>query len=406
MSPFSVKDIRKDFPNLRCQVHNKPLVYFDNAATTFKPQCVIDSLVHHYTSETSNVHRGVHTLSEKATMAYESVRVKTQQFIKARDDKEIIFTKGTTDAINCVAQSLGQSLGPCDEILISCMEHHSNIVPWQMICEQRGCSLKVIPINDKGELIYDEFKKLLTERTKLVSIVYISNSLGSINPIKSMIAEAHRLDVPVLVDAAQAVSQLRIDVQDLDCDFLAFSSHKLFGPTGVGVLYGKTRFLETMPPYQGGGDMIKTVSFEGTVYNTIPYKFEAGTPNIAGVIGFGVALSYVEGFDWDAMQRYKKDVFMYATDKLKGIEGLRIIGEADNKAGIISFIIDNIHAHDIGVLLDQQGVAVRTGHHCTMPVMKHFNISSTTRVSLSCYNTKEEVDKLFKALQQSKDILS
>ncbi len=404
MGNFNVEAIRTDFPNLNVPVHGKPLVYLDNGATTLKPQSVIDAINHHYTQETSNVHRGVHTLSQLATSAYEGARVKVQKFLNAASEREIIFTKGTTDAINLVAASLGDTLTTGDEILITEMEHHSNIVPWQILCKKKGCNLKVAPINDQGELILDEFKKLLSPKTKIVAIVYMSNSLGTINPVEEIIKLAHANGTPVLLDAAQAVSHTHIDVKALDCDLLAFSSHKLFGPTGCGVLYGKESLLNDLSPYQGGGDMIEKVSFAGTTFNTLPYKFEAGTPNIAGVIGLGAAIDYIEKVDWEGMQQHKKELLTYATEQLEQIEGLRIIGTAVNKIAILSFVIDNIHAHDLGTLIDQEGVAVRTGHHCTMPVMEHFGITATTRASFSWYNTHEEIDILVKAIKQAKEI--
>ncbi|MFT5387049.1 MAG: cysteine desulfurase/selenocysteine lyase [Candidatus Omnitrophota bacterium] len=407
MKPFDVKTIRKDFPNLNVSVCDKPVVYLDNAATTFKPQCVIDAITNHYTNETSNVHRGVHTLSEKATSAYEGARGTIQKFINAEHEKEIIFTKGTTDAINLVAASYGRPfLNKGDEILITAMEHHSNIVPWQMLCEEKGCILKVIPINDRGELLVDDLDTYLTNKTKFVSVVYISNSLGTINPVKTIIDRAHALNVPVLLDGAQAVTHARIDVQKLDCDFFVFSGHKLFGPTGCGVLYGKKALLEQMAPYQGGGDMIKTVSFKGTVYNDLPYKFEAGTPNIAGFIGLDAAIKYVQDFDWDAIKAHKKELLDYATDQLSAIENLKIIGTASDKTSVISFVIKDVHAHDLGTLVNHEGVAVRTGHHCTMPVMEFFNISATSRASFSWYNTKEEVDTLVRAIKQAQAIFN
>ena len=402
MASFNVETIRKDFPNLKQEVNGKPLVYLDNAATTFKPQCVIDTICSHYQNDVSNVHRGVHTLSERATAAYESARDSIRSFINAKDSKEVIMTSGTTESINLVAQAFGRSkLNKGDEILISEMEHHSNIVPWQMLCEEKECILKVIPINDQGELIYEEYLKLLNEKTKLVAIVYISNSLGTINPVKKMIEEAHKVSALVLVDAAQAISHCTCDVQDLDSDFLAFSSHKLFGPTGVGVLYGKESILNEMPPYKGGGDMIASVTFEKTLYNVLPYKYEAGTPNISGVIGLAAAIRYVESIGLENVQQHKKDLLEYAHGELAKIESLRFIGSAANKTSIISFVHPAIHAHDMGTLTDQEGVAIRTGHHCTQPVMKHFKIPATSRASISIYNTKEEIDQLVFAVKKA-----
>lgn len=405
MSTLDVNRIRADFPNLNVSVHGKPLVYLDNGATTFKPKQVIDAVNHHYTKQTSNVHRGLHQLSEQATSAYEGARVDVQKFLNAANEKEIIFTKGTTDAINLIASSLGETLTSGDEIIISAMEHHSNIVPWQMLCEKKGCILKIAPIDDDGEIILDQLASLINEKTKLISVVYISNSLGTINPVEKIIAMAHANNALVLLDAAQAVSHFRIDVQALDCDFLAFSAHKLFGPTGCGVLYGKESILDALPPYQGGGDMIETVSFEKTTYNVLPYKFEAGTPNIAGVIGLGAAIKYIETFDWTQITTHKEALLKEATAALQQIEGLKIIGTARQKAPIISFIMDDLHAHDLGTLVNQEGVAVRTGHHCTMPIMQRYGINATTRASFSWYNTPQEIDTLVKALKQAQSIL-
>ena len=402
---FNVTKIRKDFPNLRVKVHGKPLVYLDNAATTFKPQCVIDAIEKHYKTGTSNIHRGVHTLSEKATLAFEGAREKIQKFLNAAKPSEIIFTRGTTESINLVANSYGRAfLKAGDQILISEMEHHSNIVPWQMLCEEKGCVLKVAPINDNGELIWEEFLKLLGPKTKFVSLVYISNSLGTVNPIKKIITAAHKFDIPVLVDAAQAVNHRPIDVQELDCDFLAFSGHKLFGPTGVGVLYGKTALLERMPPYQGGGDMIASVTFEKTIYNVLPHKFEAGTPNVADVIGLGAAIDYINSLGLENIGSYEKELLDYGTAVLKKIPSLKLIGTAKEKVAVLSFVLPHIHAHDVGTLIDQEGIAIRTGHHCTQPVMKHFGVPATSRVSLAFYNTKEELDKLAKAILKTKEI--
>ncbi|MCA9408348.1 MAG: cysteine desulfurase [Candidatus Omnitrophica bacterium] len=402
---LNIDNIRKEFPNLAVKVHNKPLIYFDNAATTLKPQVVIDAVTAHYRSYTSNVHRGVHALSEKATAAYEGAREKVKTFINAPKSAQIIFTRGTTESINLVAQSFGRKfLNKGDEILISAMEHHSNIVPWQMLCEERGCVLKVIPMNDKGELIYEEFLRLLSDKTKFISIVYISNSLGTINPVKDIIDQARQRNIPVLVDAAQAITHGPIDVQSLDCDFLAFSAHKMYGPTGVGVLYGKESLLNQMPPYQGGGDMISSVTFEKTTYNTIPYKFEAGTPNVAGVIGLGAAVDYMLTLDFNLIATYKKELLEYATAQLNSIEGLRFIGQANEKTSIISFVMKDIHPHDLGTIVDSEGVAIRTGHHCTQPVMKYFNVPATARASLAHYNTKDEIDILVKAIHKAKTI--
>ncbi len=402
---FDVQTIRKDFPNLNVKVHGKPLVYLDNAATTLKPYPVIKALDEYYSTGTSNIHRGVHALSERATANFEAARLKVRKFIGAKHAHEIIFTSGTTDSINLVAQSYGRHfLKSGDEILISHMEHHSNIVPWQLLCEEKGCVLKVIPINDQGELLLDEFEKLIGPKTKLVSIIYVSNSLGTVNPVKKVIETAHRHKIPVLVDGAQAVNHLKINVQELNCDFLAFSGHKLFGPTGVGVLYGKEEFLNRMPPWQGGGDMISSVTFEKTTYNVLPYKFEAGTPNIAGVIGLGAAVDYVSSIGIDRIAQYEKELLDYGTQVLQRIPDLRLIGTAKDKVSILSFAHPLIHAHDLGTLVDEEGIAIRTGHHCTQPLMKRFNVPATARASLAFYNTKEELDKLAEAVKKAKEV--
>ena len=402
---FNVDRARKDFPNLHIQIQGRPLVYLDNAATTFKPQGVIDAIQRHYQQGTSNVHRGVHTLSEQATAAFEQSRDKVRDFLHAEKSCEIIFTKGTTESINLVAASYGRAfLTRQDEIIISEMEHHSNIVPWQLVCEAVGCALKIAPINDRGELIYEEFVKLLSSRTKLAAVVYVSNSLGTINPIKKIIDAAHRSGAVVLVDGAQSVSHLPINVRALDCDFFVFSSHKLFGPTGVGVLYGKEELLNKMPPYQGGGDMIASVTFEKTTYNVLPHKFEAGTPNVADVIGLGAAVDYVRSLDLKKTSEYEQELLAYGTKALTAIDGLRLIGTAKDKASILSFVLPNIHPHDLGTIVDGEGVAIRTGHHCTQPVMKHFNVPATARASLAFYNTKDEIDQLVKAIYKAKEI--
>jgi len=400
--PFDVQKIRKDFPNLSVKIHGQPLVYLDNAATTMKPQSVIDATIHHYSAETSNIHRGVHYLSEKATAEYEKTREKIRVFLNASKSSEIIFTKGTTDAINLVMHSYGRAfLQKGDEVIISAMEHHSNIVPWQILKEEIGIVLKVIPINDAGEFSVANFEKLVTFKTKFVSLVYISNSLGTINPIPEIIKIAHRENIPVLVDAAQTINHLPVDVQKLDCDFLAFSAHKLYGPSGVGVLYGKADLLNKMPPYQGGGDMIASVTFEKTTYNVLPYKFEAGTPNIAGVIAFAAAIDYVNSIGFENIMRHEQELLDYGTKILNNITGLRMIGTAKHKTAILSFVLPNIHAHDLGTLIDEDGIAIRTGHHCTQPVMKHFGVPATSRASLAFYNTKEELDLLAAAIQKA-----
>ncbi len=402
---YDIHKIRRDFPNLAVTIRGKKLAYLDNAATTFKPQAVIDATNRHYTTGVANVHRGVHYLSEMATEEYEQARSKICRFINAKEDAEIIFTRGTTESINLVAQSYGRAfLKSGDEIVISAMEHHSNIVPWQMLCEQNGCVLKVVPINDHGEIVLEEYEKLLTSRTKLVSLVYVSNSLGTVNPVDKLIALAKSKGAVVFIDGAQAVSHLIIDAQKLDCDFFAFSGHKLFGPTGIGVLYGKRALLERMPPYQGGGDMIASVTFEKTTYNVLPYKFEAGTPNIAGAIGLGAAIDYVKSIGLDDMARHKKELLDYGTQALLRIPGLRLIGTAAQKTSILSFVLPEIHPHDLGTIVDSEGVAIRTGHHCTQPVMKRFNIPATARASLAFYNTKEELDALVNAVNKAREI--
>ena len=402
---LAVERIRKDFPILRQRVRGKPLVYLDNAATSQKPQGVIDTVNRYYSAENANVHRGIHFLSEKATQTYEDARDTVRRFLNAADTREIIFVRGTTEAINLVAQSYGRTfLTTGDEFVISAMEHHSNIVPWQILCEQIGARLRVIPFNYNGELLLDEYEKLLNERTKFVAVVHVSNALGTINPIKQIIEMAHRRSIPVLIDGAQAVPHLRLDVQDLDCDFYAFSGHKVYGPTGIGVLYGKADLLERMPPYQGGGDMISVVTFEKTHYNTLPYKFEAGTPNIAGGIGLGAAIDYVTEIGLEAVAAYEHELLVYATEALSTIKGLRIIGTAKEKASVVSFVLDGVHAHDIGTILDHQGIAIRAGHHCAMPVMQRFGVPATARASLAFYNTKEEVDALIRALHKVSEV--
>ncbi len=400
-SLLDVESVRKDFPLLARKVHGKPLVYFDNGATSQKPRAVIDALNRYYTEENSNIHRGVHYLSERATALYEEAREKLRRFVNAAREQEIVFVRGTTEAINLVAQSYGRTfLKAGDEIIVSAMEHHSNIVPWQMLCEQVGARLKVVPINHDGELIVDEFRRLLNERTKFVSMTHVSNALGTVVPIKEIVKLAHAAGVPVLVDGAQAVPHLKVDVRELGCDFYAFSGHKMFGPTGVGVLYGRAELLDKMPPYQGGGDMISLVTFEKTHYNVLPYKFEAGTPHIAGGIGLGAAVDYLAGLDWPQVAVHEHDLLEYATQVLSRIAGLRIIGTAKEKAGVISFVFDHVHAHDVGTILDQEGVAVRAGHHCAMPVMQRFGVPATTRASFAFYNTRAEVDVLIGAMQR------
>lgn len=392
---FDVDKIREDFPILRKRVHGKRLVYLDNAATSQKPQSVIDTISAYYSGENANIHRGVHYLSQLATQRYEETRTKIKDFINASSEKEIIFTSGTTESINLVAAAYGRlNIREGDEIIVSNLEHHSNIVPWQLLCEQTGGKLKVIPIDDNGDIIFEEYKKLLNEKTKLVAIVHVSNSLGTITPVKEIIVLAHEYSVPVLIDGAQAVPHSKVDVQDLDCDFYCFSGHKMFGPTGVGVLYGKESILEGMAPYQGGGDMIKTVTFEKTTYSDLPSKLEAGTPNIAGVIGLGAAIDYINKIGYNKISTHEEGLLNYAQNALLEIDELRIIGTAQHKAAVISFVIGDIHPHDVGTILDQNGIAIRTGHHCTQPVMARYNLSATSRASFAFYNTKDEIDQL------------
>lgn len=403
---LNVEEIRKDFPILHRQVNGKPLVYFDNGATSQKPQQVIDVINRYYQHENSNIHRGIHTLSQEATDAYEKARTTVQQFINAKHHHEVIFTSGTTGSINLVASSFGKKhLQAGDEIIISTMEHHSNIVPWQMICEEKGAILKVIPISDKGELLMDEFEKLLSSKTKLVSITHVSNTLGTINPVKEIIKLAKKAGAFVLIDGAQAVPHTKVDVQALDCDFYAFSAHKMFGPTGVGILYGKESILNDLPPYQGGGDMIKTVTFEKTTYNELPHKFEAGTPNIVGGLGLAEAIDYMNNIGIENIEAYEHELLNYATEKIKQIEGVRIIGEAANKASVLSFLVDGTHPSDIGMIIDKLGIAIRTGHHCTEPLMNRFDIPGTARASFAFYNTKEEIDVFIKALERAVNML-
>ncbi len=404
---FDVKKVRADFPILQQQVNGNPLVYLDNGATSQKPQVVIDELVRYYSTENANVHRGVHTLSQNATEDYEGSRAKVKRLLNAVDDHEIIFTRGTTDSINIVAQSFGkQNLGPGDEVIVSNMEHHSNIVPWQMLREEKGVVLKVVPIDDSGELLMDEYERMLSPRTKLVSITHVANALGTILPVEQIIGMAHDRGVPVMLDGAQAVPHMAVDVQKLDCDFYVFSGHKIFGPTGIGVLYGKAELLEAMPPVQGGGDMIKSVTFENTIYNDLPYKFEAGTPNIAGAIGLGAAIDYVQSVGYESFAAYEDELLDYGTKALEQIGGLRIIGTSPRKAGILSFVMEDIHPHDIGTILDAEGVAVRTGHHCAQPVMQRFQIPATVRASMAMYNTREDIDALVRAIDRVIEVFS
>jgi cysteine desulfurase/selenocysteine lyase len=398
---FDVARIREDFPILRREVNGKPLVYLDNAATSQKPQVVIETINHYYAADNANIHRGVHFLSQLATREYEEARVKIKRFINAGDAHEVIYTRGATEGINLVAQSYGRKfVREGDEIIISTMEHHSNIVPWQMLCEYSGARLRVIPINDHGELLLDEFAAMLNARTKIVAVTHLSNALGTINPVKRIIEMAHSQDVPVLLDGAQAAPHLAVDVRDLDCDFYVFSGHKMCGPTGIGVLYGKSEWLNMMPPWQGGGDMIASVDFEKTTYNSLPYKFEAGTPHISGGIGLGVAIDYLTGIGLDRIAAYEHELLDYATETIGAIKGVQIIGTAREKASVLSFTLDNVHPHDIGTILDQEGIAVRAGHHCAQPVMKRFKVPATARASFAFYNTKEEIDSLAEGLQR------
>ncbi|WPP52225.1 cysteine desulfurase [Catalinimonas niigatensis] len=400
-SSFEVQKIREMFPILHQEVNGKPLVYFDNAATTQKPQSVIDALNHYYTHDNANIHRGIHTLAERATAAFEETRQAIQAFLGAREPEEIIFTKGTTDSINLVAHSFGKAnVKEGDEIIISAMEHHSNIVPWQILCEDKGAKLKVIPVNEQGEILIDEYQKLLSEKTKLVSVVYASNSLGTINPVKEIVDLAHSYGAVVVLDGAQASAHLEIDVQELNCDFFALSAHKMYGPTGVGVLYGKRRLLEKMPPYQAGGEMISNVSFEKTTYNDIPYKFEAGTPNIADVVAFKQAIDFIQSIGKAKIQAHEQALLAYAHQQLEQIPGLKIIGTAREKVSVASFVIDQVFHFDIGQMLDARGIAIRTGHHCTQPLMDRYGIEGTARASFSVYNTKEEIDNLVEGLSK------
>jgi cysteine desulfurase/selenocysteine lyase len=396
---FDVEGVRWDFPVLNQEVRGKPLVYLDNAATSQKPRRVINAIARYYELDNANVHRGVHSLAARATFAYERARGKVHKFLNAPDMHQIIFTRGTTEAINLVAQSYGRAnLRPGDEVLVSEMEHHSNIVPWQLVCEQTGAKLVVAPVNDRGELDMDAFERLVTERTKIVGIVHVSNALGTINPVKEICRIAHAKGAVVMVDGAQATPHLTVDVQDLDCDFYAFSGHKVYGPTGIGALYGKRALLEAMPPWQGGGEMILSVSFEKTTYNEIPYKFEAGTPPIAAAIGLGEAIDYLAGFDFRALVQHEHDLLTYAEGTLATVEGLRIVGTAAEKTGVHSFVIDGVHPHDIGTILDHEGVAIRTGHHCAQPIMTRFGLPATARASFAIYNTQDDIDRLVTAL--------
>ena len=402
---WDVERIRKDFPALHQQVHGKPLVYLDNAATSQKPQAVIDALVAYYSFDNSNVHRGVHVLSERATEAYEGARARIQRHLNAASPREIVFVRQATEGINLVMASYGRRfVGAGDEIVISAIEHHANIVPWQMLCEEKGARLRVVPIDDRGDLLMEEYARLLGPRTKLVAITQVSNALGTVTPIKEIIGLAHQQDIPVLVDGAQAVPHQPVDVRDLDCDFYVFSGHKAYGPTGIGVLYGKEQWLERMPPFQGGGDMIKSVTFEKTTYNELPYKFEAGTPHIAGAIGLAAGLEYIAGLGLEQIRDYEHELLAYGTELLSAISGVRLIGTARHKAAVLSFVLDGVHAHDLGTILDGQGVAVRAGHHCAMPVMQRFGVPATARASMAFYNTRDELETLAAAIEEAREI--
>ena len=404
---YNLGRIRADFPILHQKVHGHPLVYLDNAATTQKPRQVIDAITHYYERDNANIHRGVHALSQRATDEYEHARRATQEFLGAEDCREIIFVRSTTEAINLVAQTYGrQNFKPGDEVLITAMEHHSNIVPWQMICEEKRAKLRVAPINEAGELILEDFERLLTSKTKLVAIAHLSNALGTINPVRRIVEMAHAKGIPVMVDGAQAAPRLSVNVRELDCDFYAFSGHKIYGPTGIGVLYGKLALLEAMPPYQGGGDMISSVAFERTVYNKVPHKFEAGTPDISGPIGLKAALDYVTRLGIENIERHENELLEYATKRVSALPGIKLIGTAKNKAGVLSFVMEGVHPHDIGTILDQEGIAIRTGHHCAQPVMERYGIPATARASFGLYNTKEEIDVLVSGIKKVQEVFA
>ncbi|MCP3104583.1 cysteine desulfurase [Myxococcus sp. K15C18031901] len=405
MSGFDVERVRRDFPILHQEVRGRPLVYLDSAATAQKPQAVIDAIVRFYQHDNANVHRGVHVLSERATEAYEGAREVVKDFLRARDSREIIFTRGTTEAINLVAQTYGRKhVGPGDEVLITQMEHHANIVPWRMLCEEKGATLRVIPVDDRGELVLDEVDALLTERTRILAVTHVSNALGTVNPVKELTRKAHAKGIPVLVDGAQSVTHFPVDVQDIGCDFYAFSGHKLFGPTGIGVLYGRLERLEPLPPYQGGGDMILSVTMEKVTYNRVPHRFEAGTQNLAGAVGLAAAIKYLEALGLDAVAEHDRALMAYATQALESVPGLRLVGTAREKAGVLSFTVEDIHPHDVGTILDREGICIRTGHHCAQPVMQHFKLPATARASLALYNTREDVDALVRGLHKVREV--
>jgi cysteine desulfurase/selenocysteine lyase len=406
-SPMDVERIRKDFPILRQKIHGKPLVFLDSAASAPKPQPIIDAMSRFYAEDYANVHRGVYELSQRSTKAYEDTRVKVRRLINARSESEIVFVRGTTEAINLVAQTFGRTyVKEGDEILITAMEHHSNIVPWQILCKEKGAQLRVAPMDKRGELILDEFEKLLGPKTRLVALAHVSNTLGTVNPVRKIVGMAHGHDIPVLIDGAQAVPHGSVDVRELDCDFYCFSGHKMYGPSGVGVLYGKERFLESMPPWEGGGDMISSVTFEKTTYNRIPYKFEAGTPNIAGVVGLGVAIDYLNAIGMDEVSRHEHEILAYGTKRLLAVPGLSIVGRAKQKAGVLSFVLEGIHPHDIGTILDQEGIAVRTGHHCAQPVMDFFGVPATARASLGLFNNEQDIDRLVEGIHKVIEVFS
>ncbi|NTX39743.1 cysteine desulfurase [Myxococcus sp. CA033] len=405
MSTFDVRRVRQDFPLLHQEVRGRPLVYLDSAATAQKPQAVIDAIVRFYQHDNANVHRGVHVLSERATEAYEGARETVRGFLNARDAREIIFVRGTTEAINLVAQTYGRKhVGPGDEILITQMEHHANIVPWKMLCEQTGATLRVIPVDDRGELVLDAVDALLTEKTRILAVTHVSNALGTVNPVKELTRRAHAKGIPVLVDGAQSVTHFPVDVQDLGCDFYALSGHKLFGPTGIGVLYGRLERLEPMPPYQGGGDMILSVTMEKITYNRVPHRFEAGTPNLEGAVGLAAAIRYLQALGLDAIAEHDRALMAYATQALESVPGLRLVGTAREKAGVLSFTLEDIHPHDVGTILDREGICIRTGHHCAQPVMQHFKLPATARASLALYNTREDVDALVRGLHKVREV--
>jgi cysteine desulfurase / selenocysteine lyase len=406
-SGLDIAKIRADFPILAERVNGKPLVYLDNAATSQKPRVVLDAIANYYEHMNANIHRGVHTLSVRATEAHDAARLTVKKFINAADTREIIFVRGATEAINLVAQTYGRRhVGAGDEVLITAMEHHSNIVPWQILCEEKGAHLKVAPIDDRGELLLDEFAKLIGPRTKIVAVTQVSNALGTVLPLREMVELAHRSGVPVLVDGAQAVPHFAVDVQALDCDFYAFSGHKVYGPTGIGVLYGKRALLEAMPPYQGGGDMIRSVTFEKTTYNDLPWKFEAGTPDIAGAIALGAALNYITGLGMENIAAHENDLLVYATEAVGAVPGVQLIGTASERVGVVSFVLDGVHPHDLGTILDRDGIAIRTGHHCAQPVMERFGIPATARASFAVYNTKEEVDALVAGIRAAREVFA